>query len=68
MSFLKGAFSVKKAKPRKHISRSPLKLHTGEFQQDMGPKCEAIDVKVAKRKIVFDIQNGDWVTGMINER
>ncbi|CAF0744324.1 unnamed protein product [Rotaria sordida] len=31
------------------------------FSQE-SPKCEVIDVKVADKKIVFDIENGDWNT------
>jgi hypothetical protein len=65
MSFLKSAFSFKKAKPRKHVSRSPLKLPADELYRDLGPKCEVIDVKIADRKIVFDNENGDWNTGRI---
>ncbi|CAF0763776.1 unnamed protein product [Rotaria sordida] len=62
MSFFKSAFSAKKVKPRKQISRSPLKLSADELYRDLGPKCEVIDVKVADKKIIFDIENGDWNT------
>ena len=65
MSFLKSAFSFKRTKPRKQVSRSPLKLPADELYRELGPKCEAIDIKVADRKIVFDIENGDWNTGII---
>jgi hypothetical protein len=65
MSFLRSAFSFKKTRPRKHVSRSPLKLPAEELYRDLGPKCEVIDVKVADRKIPFDIENGDWNTGNI---
>lgn len=64
MSFLSNPFSIKKSKPRKHVSRSPLKLPADEMFRELGPKCEIIDVRVADRKIVFDIPNGDWNTGM----
>jgi hypothetical protein len=64
MSFLKSAFSFKKTKPRKYVSRSPLKLPADELYRELGPKCEVIDVKVADRKIIFDIENGDWNTGI----
>jgi hypothetical protein len=63
MSFLKSAFSFKKTKPRKHVSRSPLKLPADELYRELGPKCEIIDVRVADRKIVFDNNYGDWNTG-----
>jgi hypothetical protein len=65
MSFFSNPFSIKKTKPRKHVSRSPLKLPADEMYRELGPKCEAIDVRVADRKIIFDIANGDWNTGMI---
>jgi hypothetical protein len=65
MSFLKSAFSVKKTKPRKQVSRSPLKLPADELYRELGPKCDVIDVRVADRKIVFDSENGDWNTGKI---
>lgn len=65
MPFLSNPFSIKKTKPRKYVSRSPLKLPADEMFRELGPKCEVIDVKVADKKIVFDIPNGDWNTGMI---
>lgn len=64
MSFLKSAFSFKKTKPRKHVSRSPLKLPADELYRELGPKCDVIDVRVADRKITFDNENGDWNTGI----
>jgi hypothetical protein len=64
MSLFRNTFSVKKTKPRKHVSRSPLKLPADEMYRELGPKCEVIDVRVADRKIAFDIENGDWHTGM----
>jgi hypothetical protein len=33
--------------------------------RELGPKYDVIDVKVADRKISFDIPNDDWNTGMI---
>ena len=65
MSCLRSAFSFKKTKPRKFVSRSPLKLPADELARELGPKYEVIDVKVADRKIVFDIEHGDWDTGRI---
>lgn len=63
MSFLKSAFSFTKTKPRKLVSRSPLKLPAEELTRELGPRCEVIDVRVADRKIVFDTEYGDWNTG-----
>ncbi len=64
MSFLKSTFSFKKTKPRKHVSRSPLKLPADELYRELGPKCDVIDIRVADRKIVFDTEYGDWNTGI----
>lgn len=63
MSFLKGAFSFTKTKPRKSVSRSPLKLPADELYRELGPKYDVIDVRIADRKIVFDKEYGDWNTG-----
>ena len=63
MSMFKGAFSFKKTKPRKFVSKSPLKLPADQLQRDLGPRCEVIDIRVADQKITFDIENGDWNTG-----
>ncbi|CAF1146299.1 unnamed protein product [Adineta steineri] len=62
MSFFSNQFSIKKTKPRKFVSRSPLKLPADEMYRELGPKYEAIDVKIADRKIIFDIEHGDWNT------
>ncbi|CAF0789959.1 unnamed protein product [Adineta steineri] len=61
-SYSMSAFSVKKTKPRKYVSRSPLKLPADELYHELGPKYGLIDVKVADRKIAFDIESGDWNT------
>jgi len=64
MSFFSNSFSIKKTKPRKYVSRSPLKLPADEMNRELGPKCDVIDVRVADRKIIFDSEHGDWNTGM----
>ena len=33
--------------------------------RELGPKYDIIDVRVADRKIGFDIPNGEWNTGTI---
>lgn len=63
MSFLKGAFAFTKTKPRKSVSRSPLKLPADELYRELGPKNDVIDVRIADRKIAFDKEYGDWNTG-----
>ena len=65
MSLFRSAFSFKKTKPRKLVSKSPLKLSADQLQRDLGPRCEAIDIKVADQKITFDIEHGDWNTGTV---
>ncbi|CAF0756589.1 unnamed protein product [Rotaria sp. Silwood1] len=62
MSFFSNSFAIKKTKPRKHVSRSPLKLPADEMFRELGPKYEIIDVKIADKKIIFDTENGDWNT------
>ncbi|CAF2870535.1 unnamed protein product [Rotaria sp. Silwood2] len=62
MSFLKSAFSVKKAKPRRQVSRSSLKLSADELYRDLNPKYDVIDIKLADKRIVFDTENGYWNT------
>ena len=54
---------MRKTKPRKQVSRSPLKLPADEMYRELGPTCQVIDVKLADRKISYDMQNGDWNTG-----
>lgn len=63
MPICKSAFSFKKTKPRKFVSKSPLKLPAEQLQRDLGPRCEVIDIRVADQKVMFDIENGDWNTG-----
>ncbi|CAF1462753.1 unnamed protein product [Rotaria magnacalcarata] len=62
MPFCKSAFSFNRTKPRKHVSRSSVKLPADQLYRDLGPNYEVIDVKVADKKIVFDIENGYWNT------
>lgn len=66
MSFLSNPFSIKKTPARKAVSRSPLKLPADEMFRELGPKFETIDVRVADRKIAFDIPNGEWNTSTYN--
>ncbi|UJR23742.1 hypothetical protein I4U23_026719 [Adineta vaga] len=62
MSFLKQAFSFKRTKARKDVSKNPLKLSTEESCHEFGPICNIIDVKIADRKIFFNTDNGNWNT------
>ncbi|CAF3773417.1 unnamed protein product [Rotaria socialis] len=62
MPFCKSAFSFSRTKARKNVSKSSVKLPVHELYRDLGPNCEVIDVKVADKKIAFDIENGYWNT------
>ncbi|CAF3244472.1 unnamed protein product [Rotaria socialis] len=62
MSFFSNPFATKKTKPRKQVSRNPIKLPADEMYRELGPRCESIDVRVADKKILFDIETGDWDT------
>lgn len=55
----------KKSKPRKHVSKIPIKTYANDLYNDLGPKCEVVDVNLGDKKIDFDIHNGIWNTGKI---
>ncbi|CAF0871116.1 unnamed protein product [Adineta steineri] len=61
MSFLRSSFSIRKTKPRKAVSRSPLKLPAEELARELGPQYQTIDARIGNQKMVFDITQGDWV-------
>ncbi|UJR25138.1 hypothetical protein I4U23_006497 [Adineta vaga] len=62
MSFFSNQFTIKKTKPRKYVSRSPLKLPADEMARELGPQYGDIDVRIADKKIAFDREDGDWNT------
>ncbi|CAF0738849.1 unnamed protein product [Rotaria sordida] len=61
MSFCRNAFSIRKTKPRKAVSRSPLKLPADELARELGPQYQAIDARVGNQKLAYDIAQGDWM-------
>lgn len=65
MSFLRSSFSIRKAKPRKVVSRSPLKLPADELAREFGSQYQVINARVGDQKLVFDTTHGDWITGNI---
>ncbi len=63
MSFLRSSFSIRKTKPRKVVSRSPLKLPAEDLARELGPHYQTIDARIGNQKMAFDIVHGDWVAG-----
>jgi hypothetical protein len=63
MSFLRSSFSIRKSKPRKAVSRSPLKLPAEELARELGPRYQTIDARIGNQKMAFDIAQGDWMPG-----
>jgi hypothetical protein len=63
MSFLRSSFSIRKTKPRKAVSRSPLKLPSEDLARELGPQYQTIDAHIGNQKMVFDIAQGDWIDG-----
>jgi hypothetical protein len=65
MSFLRSSFSIRKTKPRKAVSRSPLKLPAEELARELGPYYQTIDARIGNQKMAFDIAHGDWMAGKV---
>ena len=63
MSFLRSSFSIRKTKPRKAVSRSPLKLPAEDLARELGPHYQTIDARIGNQKMAFDTIQGDWVAG-----
>lgn len=63
MSFLRSSFSIRKTKPRKAVSRSPLKLPAEELARELGPQYQTIDARIGNQRMAFDIAHGDWLAG-----
>ncbi|CAF2728622.1 unnamed protein product [Rotaria sp. Silwood2] len=61
MAFCRNSFSIRKTKPRKVVSRSPLKLPAEELSRELGPQYQTIDVRVGNQKLAYDIAQGDWL-------
>jgi hypothetical protein len=63
MSFLRSSFSIRKTKPRKVVSRSPLKLPAEDLARELGSQLTTIDARIGNQKMAFDTTQGDWVAG-----
>ncbi len=56
-------FIIHKTKPRKAISRSPLKLPGEVLAREFGPRYQTIDVRIGNQRMVLDIAQGTWILG-----
>jgi len=59
----RGSFSIRKTKPRKFVSRSPLKLPAEELARELGPRYQTIDARIGHQKLVYDFEQGEWTFG-----
>jgi hypothetical protein len=57
-------FIAPRTKPRKAMSRSPLKLSPEETARDFGPKCQTVDVRIGDERMILDIEQGGWKFGI----
>ncbi len=64
MSF-RSSFSIRKTKPRKFISRSPLKLPAEELARELGPQYQTIDARIGNQLMTYDIVQGNWISGKV---
>lgn len=60
-------FSIQKAKPRKAVSRSPLKLHAEDLARELGPQYQVIDALVGNQRVAYDTTHASWVSGNLSE-
>jgi hypothetical protein len=56
-------FIIRKTKPRKGISRSPIQLSGEELARELGPRYQTIDVRIGNQRMVLDIAQGTWIHG-----
>jgi len=64
MSF-RSSFSIRKTKPRKFISRSPLKLPAEELARELGAQYQTIDARIGNQLMTYDIVQGNWISGKV---
>ena len=65
MSFFRSSFSLKRPKPRKVISSSPLQLTAEQQNREIGPVSSAIQVNLGSQNIEYNPENGVWNMGKI---
>jgi hypothetical protein len=56
-------FSFRKTKPRKFVSRSPLKLPALELAREFGSQYQTIDACIGNQKMTYNIAQADWMPG-----
>ena len=64
MSF-RSSFSISKSKPRKLVSRSPLKLPAEELARELGPRYQTIDARIGNQTMTYDTERGNWISSKI---
>jgi hypothetical protein len=64
MSF-RSSFSISKTKPRKFVSRSPLKLPAEELARELGPRYQTIDARIGNQRMIYDTERGNWISGKV---
>ena len=65
MSF-RSSFSIRKTKPRKHVSRSPLQLPAEELAREFGSQYQTISTRIGNQKMTYVIAQGHWIAGKIH--
>jgi hypothetical protein len=59
-------FCTRKTKPRKFVSRSPLKLPAQELAREFGPQYQTIDTCIGNQKMTYNIAQGEWIPGQFS--
>ena len=64
MSF-RSSFSIRKSKPRKLVSRSPLQLPAEELARELGPRYQTIDARIGNQIMIYDATQGYWMPSKV---
>lgn len=62
---LRSSFSIRKTKPRKYVSRSPLQLPAEELAREFGSQFQTIGARIGNQKITYVIAQGYWIAGKV---
>jgi hypothetical protein len=57
------SFTIRKTKPRKVISRSPLKFSAENLARELGPIYQTVDVRIGTQRMTLDTTRGGWTLG-----
>lgn len=63
---LRSSFSIRKTKPRQHVSRSPLQLPAEELAREFGSQFQTINARIGNQKMTYVIAQGYWMAGKIS--